>query len=359
MKDLMSKAKIRLLLRHVFFASLALSTPHEKDTTIDTAYTDMTKIVYNPDFVDSLGDVDLALFVEVHELWHIIFEHGFHLDGRDPELANIAQDYAINWMMKGQGFKIWEHAYIDARFDGMSWYQIYDILKKEGKPEGGGGMPGDVRRPPSMDPESKARIKQQIQQKVAQAASMARMAGQLSGVLGEIVGRILNPPLPWQEILQEHMTQVSRDSESWARRDRRHPEIYLPGRHSLRMGEIVFIADVSGSVSDDEARQVAGEIGAVAEFVKPERIRVAYCDTQVIGEQTFEEGEEINLKIPRGGGTDMRVALNVVERYDPVVAVLITDGHTPWPTEEPPYPLIVICTTNQACPVGQVIRMKP
>ena len=39
------------------------------------------------------------------------------------------------------------------------------------------------------------------------------------------------------------------------------------------------------------------------------------------------------------------------------VVVLLTDGYTPWPDCEPPYPLIVCCTTDADVPVGQVVRM--
>ena len=65
----------------------------------------------------------------------------------------------------------------------------------------------------------------------------------------------------------------------------------------------------------------------------------------------------IKLEPKGGGGTDMRVPLKYAEQFDPKVVVLFTDGYTPWPKEEPPYPLIVCCTTNVEVPVGQVIRI--
>ena len=41
----------------------------------------------------------------------------------------------------------------------------------------------------------------------------------------------------------------------------------------------------------------------------------------------------------------------------PIVCILITDGYTPWPKRDPDYPLIILCTTDQQCPIGQVIRV--
>jgi hypothetical protein len=47
-----------------------------------------------------------------------------------------------------------------------------------------------------------------------------------------------------------------------------------------------------------------------------------------------------------------------VMQYDPTLAILITDGYTPWPETDPPYPLIVLCTTNAPVPIGQVVRVR-
>lgn len=383
--DKMSKAKVRLLLRHVFFASILLSTRMIKDETCETAWTDMTKIGYNPKFIDSL-DQDLVIFVIVHELWHIILKHGLRMQGRNPDRWNRACDYAINWMMKEQGFKIWEFCLIDEKYAGKSAEEIYGLLEQEDKQkasgkgqgqgqgtgqggsgagQGGkskqnqGGMSGDVRRPENLDPETRAKIEQTIDQQVARASAMARMAGQMTGSLERVIGEILNPPQRYQDLLRDLMTRMTHDTESWSRRNRRNQDIYLPTRYNPAMGEIIVIGDTSGSVNDDECAQIGGEINECAETMRPERIRVVWADTEVKGEQVFEEGDPCVIEPKGGGGTDMRVPLRYVEKYDPVVVILITDGETPWPKEEPPYPLIVMCTTNAKCPVGHVVRMRP
>ena len=384
----MAKAKAKMLLKHVFFASLVLNTKVEEDPNCPTAYTDMIKIAYNPKFIESLDDPDLVLFVLAHEVFHIMLKHGLRRGSRNPARWNIACDFAINWMLLKSGFKIWKHCLCDEKYDGMSAEQIYDQREQErekrqskdksgergpiapgkgmpgrGTPDDGcdeeseDGLGGDVHSSENLDPETRAVIERTINQKVAQAASIARIVGKLPGEIERLVEGILNPPLPWQNLLRNYMTQVSHDDETWARRNRRHAEAYLPGRFSEKMGEIVIGVDTSGSISSQDLAQVAAELNEIVEFVKPERVRVIYCDAEIAGEQIFEEGDLIELHPRGGGGTDMRVVLKHVEQFDPVVVVLITDAYTPWPTEEPPYPLISVITTNAPCPVGEVVRM--
>ena len=373
--NVLSKAKARMSLKHVFFASLVLPTQIVETISIQTAATDMVKIFVNPDFIEGLKDPNLSLFVLAHEVMHIALKHGLRRGGREHELWNIACDFAINIMLKNSGFTIWDKAYLDkfnnqpVNFAGMPAEQIYEELRKmESKGRSGsgkgnrsdqGGMGSDIGEPENLGPEERAVMERKIDQAVAQAANIARMQGKLPADLERIIDGILNPPLPWQTLLQEFACAVTRDDESWGRRDRRHQDIYLPGRYSTRMGELILIGDTSGSMNGIFA-QVAGEIGAIAEFVKPERIRVIWADDADCSfEEVFEHGDDIVIHPRGGGGTDMRKPLKFAEQYDPIVTVLVTDGYTPWPAETTPYPLIICCTTNAPCPDwARVVRMN-
>lgn len=364
---MMSKAKSRMLLAHVFFASILLSTKVVEDKSCPTAWTDMVQIGYNPDFIASLNDPEVILFVLAHEVLHIVLKHGFRLRGRNPKVWNIACDHAINLMLKAAGFKLWVNCYHDDRFKGMSAEAIYDLLMREPEQGAGGGngrqdggMPGDLHEPGNLDPEQQAVIERRIDQMVAQAASMARMAGKLSGDLAKLVDGILNPPLPWQQLLREYATQGLRLDETWSRRDRRHPDIYLPGKEGQTMGEVVIIGDASGSTTAQMFAQIGAEMVEIIEAVQPERLRVIWADDdECVLEEVFEAGDLIELHPKGGGGTDMRKPCLYVEKFEPIVVILVTDGYTPWPTEEPPYPLIVCCSTDAEVPIGRVVRLTP
>jgi predicted metal-dependent peptidase len=383
--DRMQKARAKMLIKHPFFATLLMSTPAievpdewfaARGIASPTMATDMEKLYWSRSFVDRIEDDDI-LFILAHEVMHIALVHGMRLQGRNPVLWNIAADYCINPILVDNGFnKPSDKAggLFDDKYKDMSADQVYDDLVKrcdEARKKGGTGKPGDpksgipelgghqdlVQPDGASDPAHEAKVRRGIQQKVAQAANVARMAGKLAGGLERLVGEILDPKVPWSHLLRDYMTRVTKDDEQWSRRNRRFQNVYLPARHSEKMGEIVLIGDTSGSIGNDELCKYMAEAVAIAEDVHPERIRILWADTRVAGEQVFEEGELIVPKPKGGGGTDMRVPILYAEKFDPEVVVLFTDGYSPFENYDPPYPLIVCCTTDTDVPIGQMVRI--
>lgn len=370
----LSKAKARLLLQHPFFATLLLRTEVVVTTDVQLAATDGQRIYYNPDFLETCT-VDDTMAVLCHEVGHDSLLHSIRLGARNPSIWNDACDHAINLMLEDQGFRCppgvpggW---LADPKYKGWSADRIYDDLRRNppppkggsGKPgEGapGGWLPGDVLPCPAQTPAEVAAAEQRAKQRVASAANMARMAGKLKGELARMVEDFLSPAVPWFDVLRDFMLRSVKARESWTKRNRRFQSIYLPTRHERRMGPIIFIPDTSGSMwCGDDMSKICSEIAHCAAQTQPENIRVVWADTQVAGEQVFDAAEFAFDKLVArgGGGTDMRVPLKYVERYDPQIVVLCTDGYTPWPKGETPFPLIILCTTDQECPIGQVIRV--
>lgn len=374
------QAKVRIGLKHPFFAVLMMMTPVEMDKSIPTARTNMKRIKYNPDFLESLPSVAMVMFVIVHELGHIFLMHGLRMGARNPERWNIACDHAINLMLEAAGFELWPNCHCDRQYRGMSAEQIYDKLAEDeqkqpkggqqGQPGGqGSGQPGQGRpqpgsgpqigrdlEPVQVSPAEKTKIEGDIKQAVARAVAVGRMRGKLPGDLERLLGTYFDPPLPWEQILAEYMLRLAHDDENWARRNRRFQQIYLPGRKSTRMGEAIIIGDSSGSMVDDVFAMIAVQINYIRETCRPELTRVIWTDTKVHLEETFEVDDDVVLHPKGGGGSDMREALRYVEQYDPEVVILITDGEVRWPASVP-YNLIVLCTTTKACPIGDVVRV--
>jgi predicted metal-dependent peptidase len=383
-----SKAKARLLMAHPFFATLLLRTQVVVTADVPLAATDGSHIYYNPEFLE-LCSVEDVMFVLAHEVGHDSLLHSLRLEARNPDLWNMACDHAINLMLKDQGFSCPKSVpggwLCDDKYKGWSANRIYDDLRRQqseqpqsgkgkgkgkGKPGQGApgagaggqqrdGMHGDVLPSKAATPVEQAAAEQRAKQRVASAANMARMAGKLTGELARMVDDMLESKVHWTDVLRDYMLKVVKARESWVRRNRRFPKVYLPTRHEKRMGPIVFIPDTSRSMFGDDMEKICSEMAHCAAQTQPESIRVLWADTRVKGEQVFEAAEFSYkaLKPVGGGGTDMRVPLSHVEQFDPQVVVLMTDGYTPWPEHEPPFPLIVICTTDRQCPIGEVIRI--
>lgn len=350
-------ARMQIMLGNPFFGSLLMCSPMVETTDIPTAATDMRSIFYNPDFFETLSQAEVS-GVLVHEILHKSMAHGLRRGTRDPQGWNVACDYAINPVLLDAGFKLPKGCLVNSAFAGMSAEQIYDKLSRDSpKSHGDNPIGNDIQEPATGDPEERAQISREIRQQVAQAATTARMAGKLKGELARLVDSVLEPAVPWNDVLREYMTRITTDDESWSRRNRRFTHVVLPARYSQNMGPIVIIGDTSGSITQKEFNRIGTEIQIIAENLRPESIRIVWADTNVSSEQVFDYNEPLALKPTGGGGTDMRVPLKHVEQYGPQVVILITDGETPWPQHDTSYPLVVCCTTKADVPIGQVIRV--
>lgn len=373
-----SKAKARLLMQHPFFATLLLRTEIVITDRVPLAATDGDHIYYNPDFLEKCSIED-TMSVLVHEVGHDSLLHSIRMEQRNPDDWNIAGDHAINLMLEDQGFKAPKAVpggwLADEKYKGWSADRIYDDLRRNPPPPKGGGgsgdgdpsaghkrdgLHGDVLPNPAKSPAEAVKAEQRAKQRVASAANMARMAGKLNGELARMVDEMLESKVHWTDVLRDYMLKVVKAKDNWARRNRRFSGFYLPTRRSVQMGPMVFIPDTSGSMWGDDMEKICSEMAHCAVQTQPENIRVVWADTKVAGEQVFDasEFEFSALRPVGGGGTDMRVPLKHVEQYDPQVCVLMTDGFTPWPDREPPFPVIVLCTTDQKCPSwAEVIRI--
>lgn len=373
----LGQARGRLILNHMFWASLLLSMPMvlrndlDKITGHKTAATNGKEIWLDPDFVESLP-LAVVMFVLAHEAAHVMFMHATRRGDRDPKLWNIACDHAINLILKQSGFTIWERACCDSRFIGMSAEQIYNILQQEaeaaGKFSNGRYSPtpgtneaeaGDLVYG-NHTPEQIREIEQTAKQMLVSAATQAKMAGQLPDHIRLAIDGLINPPQRWERIFQSYMRQVAYEQESWSRRNRRYPNVILPGKWNLKLGEFVVVGDTSGSMMNANIMgQLSKELTYAVEVLRPSRTRLIWADdADCSKQQVFEYGEPIVIKPEGGGGTDMRKPLKFVERYQPLVVLLLTDCHTPWPTSVP-YPLIVGSTTELSCPrnLGQTVHL--
>ena len=155
------------------------------------------------------------------------------------------------------------------------------------------------------------------------------------------------------------------EDESWDRPNRRYIQhgIYLPEIVTYGPGTIVFAADTSGSVGDDEYLAGSSELSAIVNDCSPEMTIFIQCDTKIQGEpQVFMDGEPFPDEIKRRGrgGTRFEPPFEWLDEKGivPQYMVYLTDGYASWP-KEPSYPVIWLCTTPSiTAPWGLTIHLE-
>ena len=99
-RERLVSARIGLLLRHSFFGNLATRLKLvNADEWCGTAATDGQTFYYNSRFIMMLKPKEVE-FLVAHEVLHVVYDHMGRRNHRDPQIWNIADDYAVNADLK-------------------------------------------------------------------------------------------------------------------------------------------------------------------------------------------------------------------------------------------------------------------
>lgn len=131
MQNKIQKAKLNIMLRDPFFATILLNLQISQDNAkTETAATDGKAIYYNINFFNKLNDKEMQ-FILIHEILHLCFYHHTRRQDRNPKLWNIASDYVINYYAQQAGYTLPEGTLIDYRYKGLTTEQLYNLLNKQ------------------------------------------------------------------------------------------------------------------------------------------------------------------------------------------------------------------------------------
>ena len=306
---------------------------------------------------------------------------------RDPVLLNIAGDYRIHSIMREvrstrlpQGWEIPLDCLYDAKYNGMSMEEIYALLKKEGKGKGGAGSAGKqgfggvVITPQGANgqPLDANGIEAQSRKwavRAAQCAEIAKAAGSLSDSYARMVEEVLEPKVPWQEVLRRFIRDSRArlgDDYQWLPANRRYlcRGMVMPSRERIGMGLLDIHVDLSGSIGQAELDVFAGEIRGIQEEASPEMTRVIYFDTAVNRVDLLGPEDRLELNGVRGGGgTDLGAAFRWAEKSgrSPVVTVVLTDLYGPFDLKVPHAPVSWCVSKGGArgeVPYGSCVRIE-
>ncbi len=368
-KEKMLKARAMLILDAPFFASIILRLPYIENNTIPTMATDGTMIIYNSDFVKSLT-LDEVKGVLCHEAMHIINLHHTRRQSRSPELWNIATDYSINQIIEDAGLKLPKLRLRDAKYDEKTAEEIYNLLPDDISSllNGNIGAVLDYSGQERNSRPSQSEIKQHEQEvkiMVNQAKQIAKNQGNIPDSLKRLIDNILETTIPWKEVLSRFLTETISNDYTWKSPNKRYINqgIYLPSLNDPEIGgEIAFICDTSGSISNKEMNMAGSEIYSVLTMFNYLTLRVLYVDCKFQGEQIFEVNDNINLEPIGNGGTSFVPGFEYLKREDIEVAcvVYITDGCCNDFPQYPDYPVLWLLTEkniNFKPPFGEIISI--
>lgn len=381
-----SKAKTKLVLSHPFFAIFVLRLEFNENPLCPTMRTNGKEIIYNKKFVEMLS-VEEVMGVIVHEVMHIIALHHLPIrrGKREPQRWNYACDFAINPSVVESGFKLPGPPFqplISDKYKGMNAEKIYNMLPKdipnsggggegEGKGDGMGGWRiGGVEQPKNADGTalSESQIKEleaDIKTTIVEAVQIAKKQGNIPAGFERLIKDLLEPKVNWKSVLQEFVTQNSRNDYSWRFPNKRYIKngLYLPILEKPELGELVIGIDTSGSLSEKELQEIASEIQAIMNTYEV-KLHVIYCDSAVHPPvDEFESGDSVELKMRGGGGTDYRPVFKYIEKHslDPICLLYFTDGWCDSFPKAPEYKTLWILTeknTNFKNPFGETTYIR-
>lgn len=388
----LEKAQLKVLFQVPFFAPGVAKLPIEWNDQIETACTDGRKIMWNPTFFDSLQDQELVT-VLCHEVMHPMLGHLWRSPpGADHDGWNQACDHAVNLSLKEFGAQVTAKRLADPfpfpkdlpicadpAFAGMAEEQIYArIPKGKGGGQGGqaggsgkgkpGGQPGARKKfgefvPAPGDAAQQKQCKTEWEHTLIQSCELNKGRGDLPAGMARIVGDLLNPQVPWYELVRQWLREQASDDYTWTKPNRFYgdSEFILPVLESERIGPIVFATDTSGSIDQECLRHFQSEKQSALDDLRPSRLVDIYCDSKIHKIAEYRIGDQIGTDAPGGGGTSFKPVFSHVGKLDeiPKCLVYLTDLDGDFPDKEPEYPVLwVVFGGQNKAPFGEVVNIK-
>jgi predicted metal-dependent peptidase len=327
-----TKAQVFMNSSAAFLGPLLCSLDFSWSEAQPTAWTDYKTIFWNPrDFLGCTpaGRVSSLL----HELGHVYRLHGLRRGDRCPDVWNFACDIAINRDLLQMGYKLeWANPGIGPRPDIPFELEeeIYDFLKKPGgggqKPPAGQHLCGGF--PANLTPAQKQHAINSVVQAI-HAAKSSNQAGAIPGNVSEIIKQFLAPKVPWEAVLYNWMTDLIEEDFTWSRPNRRYgSDMYLPSRYEDegRLAHLIWYEDVSGSISEADARRFNSELKYVWDTFKPKKMTIVQFDTQIQKEVVFNDGDAFDeIEIVGRGGTCLIPVREHILHHKPTAAIVFSD----------------------------------
>lgn len=356
-RDRLIAARASLLLRLPFFGVLASYLELKPWTEPHGIATDGKRaLFFNEEILREYDDDQLKGAV-IHEILHIVLGHTSRQEQRLQKRWNYATDYAVNQMIRDQSLPMPRKPLLDARFKGMSSERIYTLLQDQGSTSESKEEREFSHGIWEKDPDGEWTVR------IRSALAMAKSRGSITAGLEDRIDALLNPELPWHQLLRRWLTDRARANYTYAPPNRRYLQqgLVLPTLSSQTLGKVAIGFDTSGSMDLDEMRRGLAEILSLRDHYTVDLVLVQTdCEVKSITEVTANEVIDA-LPVKGGGGTDFRPVIEIIEHSDAEFGGLIyfTDGIGTYPEEAPRFPVLWVLTGGrQVPPWGEWCRIS-
>jgi predicted metal-dependent peptidase len=386
------RAQLKVLFSVPFFAPAVARLPVVFDDSIPTACTAGKEIRFNGKWFDTLPDPVVAT-VLAHEACHCLLGHLWRAPGGvDWDIWNQACDHAVNLMLKEFSAQVIANRLADPfpfpdpqdaycanpAFAGMNEEKIYQILSgQKGSGGGGQGQPGQgqgqgkhsmpsfgqMQQPANGQAAQAKQLQSSWDNTMIQSVTMAKGRGTVPGSVSAFVGELLDPKVPWWEVLRNWLREQASDDWNWMRPNEYFDEsgFILPSLDSERIGAVVFGKDTSGSVTcyPEITTQFVTEQQNCLDDLRPSKLVDICCDTRITRVKEYVAGEAIDKDFPGGGGTDFRPIFEHCEAMPvpPKCLVILTDLDGTMPDKAPEFPVIwCVYGSKEQAPFGETIH---
>jgi len=378
-------ARVRASYQRAYFAPALFNLVPVKTEMIASMAVDAHWRLYYNDAWLATHTVEENAAVLIHEVSHLLRQH----DGRKQAAAvtnitlwNTATDCEINDDLLAEGLPLPDDPPRPGAYglkNGENAETYYRLLLK---PASGGAQPGKAtdegktglaasardcgsgahgeRRPwelPDDDgsPGSAAGV-DNVKAELVRRECAQRILDR-SGDAGDVplgwrlwARTVLTPKVDYMATIRHAVRKALRDStlgrydRTYRRPHRRqacYGEFIMPSFHQPRPRP-GFLIDTSASMQDTQLARAVAELGGLTrQLGYTTEVVVACCDTVVHDvRKVFSTAQ---LELYGGGGTDLTTGLNwFIERNAVDLLVVVSDCHTAWPDETPPFPVITI-----------------
>lgn len=398
--------KITLILDYIMWGVAASLLILKEDTECETFYTDAVVIGYNPNFAETMTDLELR-FIIAHEVLHVLLGHCFRAMGKNQKVWNEACDYVVNLILCDAGFTMPKQVLYSEQYRDMSADEVYYLLMK--KNEGSQSQQSSSKNPSNSSnddvsssksegdtesteskesassaelsedtnstgtkestsskqwgeirPNSDSDLRKKWENQSMQAALQAHQRGKLPGSLRRVIREANAPYVDFKSITTNFLQTIAPSEYTWSRPNRNYLQqgFYAPTLRDQKLGHLFFGNDTSGSVTEFQMSCSEKWVKSLMNDCRPESLTVIHSDAAVRSVEKFEIFDDIKLTPIGGGQTNFKPVFEYIEKTgeQPSGLIFLTDLQGIFPDKAPDYPVLWLSTTRDAvAPFGETV----